>query len=203
VIVNIDKNRQEDVEAIRAFVPHVIVTHPLAPTDNLALYCLLGAIFHRREHAQRLCAAFEGELRKTLDFAAELRKTPDFAAELPYLRVLYLIWRRRPWMTISRETYISRTLALGWLTLQEKSEKRYPEVDLKGGGHTRGRTGPLLQRALSFEAHHLDELRAITGFSRRRVILIDGTMTGWYGSRAIEGLGYLQNLAWELTRVPG
>jgi TorA maturation chaperone TorD len=54
------------VEAIRSFVPHSVVTHPLAPTDNLALYRLLGALFHRRAQAERLCATFETELRKTL-----------------------------------------------------------------------------------------------------------------------------------------
>ena len=28
VIVNVDENRKEDVEALESFVPHVIVTHP-------------------------------------------------------------------------------------------------------------------------------------------------------------------------------
>ena len=78
VIVNIDENRKEDVEAIRAVVPHVIVTHPLVPTDNLPLYRLLGTLFHRQARAERLCAAFETELHKTL----------AVAADLPYRRVL-------------------------------------------------------------------------------------------------------------------
>ena len=47
LIVNVDENRREVVDAARAFVPHVIVTHPLAPTDNPRLYRLFGAIFDR------------------------------------------------------------------------------------------------------------------------------------------------------------
>ena len=34
VLVNVDENTREDVDAMAGFVPHVIVTHPLAPTDN-------------------------------------------------------------------------------------------------------------------------------------------------------------------------
>ncbi len=189
VIVNIDENRREDVEAIRTFVPHLVVTHPLAPTDNLALYRLLGALFHRRAQAERLCAAFETELRKTL----------ALAEELPYRHVLYLIWRR-PWMTVSRETYISRTLALvRWLTLPEESEARYPEVDLKDDAIREADLVLLSSEPFPFKARHLDELRAIADCSRKRLALMDGTMTGWYGSRAIEGLGYLRDLAWKLS----
>ncbi|HRD93697.1 MAG TPA: helical backbone metal receptor, partial [Accumulibacter sp.] len=41
VLVNIDENRREEVEPLRDFVPHLIVTHPLAARDNLELYRLL------------------------------------------------------------------------------------------------------------------------------------------------------------------
>ncbi len=42
LVVNVDENRREDVDAARAFVPHVIVTHPIAPIDNAALFALFG-----------------------------------------------------------------------------------------------------------------------------------------------------------------
>ena len=41
-------------------------------------------------------------------------------------RVLYLIWRK-PWMTVSRATYVSASLALvGWDTLPATADVRYP-----------------------------------------------------------------------------
>jgi len=190
VIVNIDENRREDVEAIHAFVPHVIVTHPLAPADNLALYRLLGAVFHRRVQAERLCTAFETELHKTL----------VLAADLPHQPVLYLIWRK-PWMTVSRETYISRTLALvHWLTLPEQSEAHYPEVDLKGTAIQEANLVLFSSEPFPFKAQHMDEFRSTADCSGKRLALMDGTMTGWYGSRAIEGLRYLRELAQNLSR---
>ncbi len=45
VIVNVDENRKETADALAQFVPNVIVTHPLAPLDNLALYRQIGDAF--------------------------------------------------------------------------------------------------------------------------------------------------------------
>ena len=185
VIVNIDENLREDVEAMRAFVPHIIVTHPLAPTDNLALYRLLGAIFHRQAQAEHLCSAFESELEQTL----------ALAEDLPVRRVLYLIWRK-PWMSVSRETYISQTLALiHWLTLPEQSEARYPDVDLNGAAIQEANLVLFSSEPFPFKDRHMNEFRSAVDCSGKRLALLDGTMSSWYGSRAIEGLRYLRVLA--------
>lgn len=99
VVVNVDENRQQDVQELARFVPHVVVTHPLGPLDNPPLYRLLGGIFGREARAEELVTAFERE------HAAIVAR--EFARE----DVLYLIWRE-PWMTVCRDTYISRMLAL-------------------------------------------------------------------------------------------
>src|SRR3954462_13187419 len=87
LIVNIDENERDTVEQLRAFVPHVVVTHPLTPHDNFSLYALLGAIFDREHEAQRLADALQARLHDAATHA--------FAAQ----NVLYLIWRE-PWMTV-------------------------------------------------------------------------------------------------------
>ena len=109
VIVNIDENERDTVDRLRLFVPHIVVTHPQAPRDNLALYALLGAIFERGEAAQRLCAALE----------ARLAEAEAAAQAWPAARVLYLIWRA-PWMAVARDTYISAMLRLvNWHTMPD------------------------------------------------------------------------------------
>ena len=45
LVVNIDENEKPTVELLAEFVPHVVITHPLAPRDNLALARLMGGIF--------------------------------------------------------------------------------------------------------------------------------------------------------------
>jgi ABC-type Fe3+-hydroxamate transport system substrate-binding protein len=47
VVLNVDENRKEDADALARFVPNLVVTHPLAPLDNLALYRQFGRVFGR------------------------------------------------------------------------------------------------------------------------------------------------------------
>ncbi|HYV63581.1 MAG TPA: helical backbone metal receptor [Bryobacteraceae bacterium] len=174
VIVNVDENKKETADALAEFVPNLIVTHPLAPLDNLALYRQIGSAFDRVRQAEALCSRFELAFRET-----EKRK-------FPRKRVLYLIWKD-PWMTVSRDTYVSRTLQLfGMHTVPEKSPKRYPELetlDIPEAERILLSTEPY-----RFRERHRDELQSIL---KKRVHLIDGEMTSWYGSRAIQGLRYL------------
>ena len=53
VIINVDENTRETADALAEFVPHVIVTHPLAPLDNLALYRQIGTAFGRARSSAR------------------------------------------------------------------------------------------------------------------------------------------------------
>ncbi|MDO8187861.1 helical backbone metal receptor [Conexibacter sp. JD483] len=187
VVVNVDENTRETAAALAEFVPEVVVTHPLGPLDNLALYRQLGAAFDREVEAEMLCAAFERELEA-------LR-----AGTFPPQDVLYLIWRD-PWMSVAPDTYISRTLELvNWRTLPRPAGSRYPEVDLASFA---GRVDRVLlsSEPYHFKDAHLAEVAALVPGAR--VQLIDGEMTSWYGSRAIRALRQLGEYARALS-APG
>lgn len=185
LIVNIDENPRGLVQELAKLVPHVVVTHPLGPRDNLALYRLLGGIFSREARAEELCRRFEHVFDELVSEACSWSRQ----------KVLYLVWKA-PWMTVSRDTYISRSLAtVGWDTTAPDSVARYPSVDLK----------PELLATLDFvllssepysfrERHCVEILDLLPPGSHTRVVLIDGAMTSWYGSRAIQGLSYLREL---------
>ncbi len=180
VIVNIDENTKAVAQELAGFVPNLVVTHPLAPQDNVSLYRLIGGLFDRRAEAEAMCARFAAA------HAALLAE--DFAPR----HVLYLIWKD-PWMTLSRDTYISRTLALAGLhTLPEASAARYPIIDLDQASLAQANAVLLSSEPYMFRARHVDALRTLPAFESKTVRLIDGEMTSWYGSRAIEGLAYLR-----------
>jgi ABC-type Fe3+-hydroxamate transport system substrate-binding protein len=185
VIVNIDENEKATVDQLASFVPNVVVTHPLGPLDNLPLYRLLGGIFDCAGKAAELCEAFQ----KAYFHAA------GACADLPRERVLYLIWKS-PWMTVSRDTYISRTLAaVGWDTAEIESTDRYPRIELTAA--LLGRVDRILlsSEPYAFREKHLEEIRSLQPPDHRATVsLIDGEMTSWYGSRAIEGMKYLSRL---------
>ena len=178
LVVNVDENRREVVDAARAFVPHVIVTHPMLPEDNRRLYALFGAIFGREAQAAALEAKLDGAL-------AALDRT---AATLPRERVLYLIWRD-PWMTVSRDTYVSATLGRAGLdTLPERAARRYPAIDDDDAAWREADRILLSSEPYAFRERDRASLARAT---RKRVDLIDGEWTSWYGPRAIDGLAAL------------
>lgn len=184
VVLNVDENRKETADALAEFVPNLVVTHPLGPLDNLALYRQFGEAFDRRSEAESLCARFQEAYDQAQNQACEARE------------VLYLIWRD-PWMTVSRDTYISRTLALfGLHTVPRYAVDRYPKMEDIGA------TGAdlilLSTEPYRFRERHCDEIQALTGRPAR---LVNGEMTSWYGPRAIAGLQYLTRFAASASSV--
>lgn len=176
VIVNVDENEKPTADAIAQFAPHLVVTHPLAPLDNLDLYRRMGELFGAQPKAETLCAEFQAAYD---DVATK---------KYPARSVLYLIWKD-PWMTVSRDTYISRTLALfGLSTLPADAVDRYPKLALDEPWLSGVADILLSSEPYSFREKHLREISERLGRPAR---LIDGEMTSWYGSRAIRGLGYL------------
>ncbi|MFZ5509762.1 MAG: helical backbone metal receptor [Pseudomonadota bacterium] len=185
VLVNMDENRREQVEEIARFVPHVIVTDPVRPEDNLELYRLVGGIFGATERA----AALASELWRAHEEALAVGQA------LPQERVLYLIWRK-PWMTVSPHTYISAMLkTVGWITVPDRSARRYPEVDFAHHASLRKTQRLLLaSEPYRFREKHLAEVAGVPQWRDLPAMLIDGEMVSWYGSRAIAGLRYLAAL---------
>jgi len=53
----VDENKKETADALADFVPNVIVTHPVAPLDNLALYRQIGKAFGKDKKAELLTEA--------------------------------------------------------------------------------------------------------------------------------------------------
>lgn len=191
VVVNIDENRRETAEALRSIAPNVIVTHPNAPYDNIALYRLLGGIFRCEASAQILVDRFEAALANCVDVARSF--TPE--------RVLYLIWRD-PWMTVSRDTYIARTLALvGWESIDVPGTGRYPAITLEATRLDGTERVLLSSEPYRFGARHVTELNSMPALRGIPISLIDGEMTSWYGSRAIDGLAYLPGLRRSLSAL--
>jgi|SRR5450830_77215 len=182
VVVNIDENEKPTVERLAEFVPHIVVTHPLTPRDNLGLARLMGGIFCAQERAEAWCAAFEEEL-------AALRLLPAGAPQ----RVLYCIWQD-PWMTVSPDTYIAAMLAqIGW-TVPRLGEARYPRFEWSSELLAQVDRVLLSSEPYRFTEAHVDALERQIG---KPVQLVDGEMMSWYGSRALLGLRYLRALAAE------
>ncbi|MET0855393.1 MAG: helical backbone metal receptor [Telluria sp.] len=181
LVVNIDENEKPTVEALTEFVPHIIVTHPLAPRDNLDLARLLGGVFGAAAAADAWCTQFEAEY-------AALQATPKGAAQT----MLYCIWQD-PWMAVSQDTYIARMMAeIGWSVPQLDDASRYPRFEWSDQLVARIDGVLLSTEPYRFTEVHADALERQIG---KPVHLVDGEMMSWYGSRSLAGLRYLRQIA--------
>jgi ABC-type Fe3+-hydroxamate transport system substrate-binding protein len=189
-IVNVDENRRETAQALQAFVPHLIVTHPCGPEDVDGLIAQLAAAFAELPGVRERATALRAELRAELDATR-----PEGRGAHP---VLYLIWRE-PWMGVARDTYVSRLLArVGWQTWPavdggEHGAARYPV--LRGDEPWLAEVRELLlsSEPYAFGPDHLPLAQALC--PNARVRLVDGERLSWYGARTAAGLRYLRELA--------
>lgn len=222
VVLNVDENEKSTVDALARWVPHLVVTHPQSAADNIALIDQLVATFAPALPADapgsgpwRPLNAPQSAIHSIAAYALYTRADvlkdqllqrlqalqADRALRMPQ-RVLYLIWRE-PWMTVARDTYISRMLGLiGWHS--------WPDLEGGDGISTAGAARyPVLSgdepwlagidRVLlssepyRFGAQHVAKVQA--WLPHASVQLVDGELLSWYGSRAIQGLDYLAALS--------
>ena len=192
VLVNVDENRLETVEALREFVPQVLVTHPRTVQDNFALLAQMTEAFGHEPGVHERAALLTADLQRAL------------AAPVPALPcpVLYLIWRE-PWMTVARDTYISSLLAtVGWQTLPAldggtSGAARYPILDEADPSWRQAERVWLSSEPFRFKVAHTAEVQALA--PQAQVQQVDGELLSWYGPRAATAVRYLA----ELARVSG
>jgi ABC-type Fe3+-hydroxamate transport system substrate-binding protein len=188
VLVNVDENRSDTVEALRDFVPHIVVTHPCDPGDNLALIDQVSAVFGGEPGVAARAATLRMEIERELAIAVAATSQA----------VLYLIWHD-PWMTVARDTYIARMLArIGWLTSPAleggaSGAARYPVVRGDEPWLAEVRRVLLSSEPFAFDDAHARAAQALC--PQARVQRVDGELLSWYGARAVAGLRYLHELA--------
>lgn len=108
--------------------------------------------------------------------------------------VAYLIWRE-PYMLAGPDTFIDHLLTLNGLRNVVK-QSRYPEIDLKDLSRLKPDLVFLSSEPYPFREKHLKEIG--TAVPGARVMLVDGEMFSWYGSRLVKAVQYLFQLQKEL-----
>jgi ABC-type Fe3+-hydroxamate transport system substrate-binding protein len=166
VVVDEEENRREDADALGAAGVRVLATAVRSVGDVApALRALADAV--------GLAAVDVPDGAPTADGNKERR------AFVP-------IWRR-PWMTISADTYGSSLLAgIGVVNVYGDALARYPEVDLDDA---RGRAPDLVvapSEPYPFTTRHEAELAAVAP-----VRFVDGRDLFWWGVRTAGAVGRL------------
>ena len=108
--------------------------------------------------------------------------------------VAYLIWRE-PYMLAGKNTFIDDVLTVNGLRNVMK-QSRYPSVSLSDLHALKPDLIFLSSEPYPFKDKHLDEIR--NAVPSAKVMLVDGEMFSWYGSRLVKAVQYLFQLQKEL-----
>jgi ABC-type Fe3+-hydroxamate transport system substrate-binding protein len=188
VIANIEENVRADVDTLRGWGLAVYVTYPRTVRDGIRLVSELGALVGAAERGQAIAA----------DLARRLDRVGAEVAVRPRRSVFCPIWRR-PYMTISRDTYVQDMLAAcGLDNVFGGLDRRYPEVTLAEVAAARPEVILLPDEPYRFRAAHIDDFRAfpeIPAVRDGRIHLVDGKLLSWYGPRIGHALEVLPALS--------
>jgi ABC-type Fe3+-hydroxamate transport system substrate-binding protein len=141
-----------------------------------------------------------GQLTDTTSKAASLVRqiqTSFLSIEkLPILRTLYLIWRN-PWMAAASGTFIDEMITLSGLRNCLKNESRYPEISKEKILELNPEIVLLSSEPYPFQQKHIEEVEAI--LPNAKILLVDGELFSWYGSRLLKFPEYINVLRSELS----
>jgi ABC-type Fe3+-hydroxamate transport system substrate-binding protein len=195
VILNLEENKKECALTLAEFIPSLVVTHPRKFIDNFALFSLIGNIFNAREKAKQLA--------DQLQFQTRLSQPEPGTVRRP-LSVLYLIWKD-PWMSVAPSTYIADVLKqANLIQISLPSDREYPTVDFSLVDWTNVDAVLLSSEPYSFSATdqmQLKDLLEQIAFRPVAVVMVDGELMSWYGSRAIKTPAYWRQLRLQLDAL--
>ncbi|WP_128543948.1 helical backbone metal receptor [Larkinella soli] len=178
ILANKEENTREQIEELQRHYP-VHVTDIATLSDALLMIRTVGGLVGR---------AGEGEV-----LADSIRQKFDSLLSEPASgqTVAYLIWRK-PWMVAAGRTFIDAMLTAGGFRNAFSSRERYPEISEAELQAVRPDLIFLSSEPYPFQEYHRAELQA--HIPDARVILVDGELFSWYGSRLMKTPDYLRSL---------
>jgi len=111
------------------------------------------------------------------------------------LRAIYLIWQK-PYMTAGSDTFIHSMLKMAGFENILADKTRYPELTIRELQSLDPELILLSSEPFPFKQKHIDELQPF--FPNTRIVLVDGEMFSWYGSRLRYAPDYFKNLRNEI-----
>ena len=177
IIANKEENVREQIEELAKDFP-VWISDVNNLNDALKMIDSVGEITNKETAAKQLIKQIKTNF-------SQLQSTNGT------LQTGYLIWKG-PYMTVGGDTFISDMLAYADFQNIFKQQSRYPEVTIEQLQAAGCQLLLLSSEPFPFKQKHVDELQPL--LPDTRIILVDGEMFSWYGSRLLKAPGYFRNL---------
>lgn len=190
--------KSPDIPKIKALKPDLVIANKeennRKDVDEIASFCQVWTsdVSNLEEALQMIKQV--GALTGKADAGSALAKQIEFKFEVlsnsKRQNVVYLIWKK-PYMAAGNDTFIHHMLMqAGWNNLIESP--RYPEVSIQELKRLEPDVLLLSSEPYPFKAKDVAELSQI--LPQTRVMLVDGELFSWYGSRLLQTPDYINGL---------
>jgi ABC-type Fe3+-hydroxamate transport system substrate-binding protein len=177
IIANKEENVKEQIEELAKDF-NVLVTDVNNVEDALQMIVQIGQVTQKEKEALRLVKEIKNGFAKI--------KQPT-----KKINTAYLIWNK-PYMAAGGGTFINDILSQCGLQNIFANKERYPEITIADLLIAHCQLLLLSTEPYPFKQKHVDELQQ--QLPHTKIVLADGEMFSWYGSRMLLMPQYLQRL---------
>ncbi|MBS1613070.1 MAG: ABC transporter substrate-binding protein [Bacteroidetes bacterium] len=179
IIGNKEENYKDGIEELQSHYP-VWMSDIYTLDDSLAMMQKLSVLLGKEAEGKALIE------RIATDFAGIETNTPS---TLP--SAAYFIWRK-PYMVAASNTFINEMLHRFGVRNVFDGIERYPEIDPEQLATLKPDYIFLSSEPYSFRPMHIEEFQSYCPTAK--VLLVDGEMFSWYGSRLQYAPAYFKHL---------
>jgi ABC-type Fe3+-hydroxamate transport system substrate-binding protein len=165
IIGNKEENYAKGIETLRQRYP-VWMSDIVSFADAIAMISALSILTQTESKGNEIIQSIESAF--------------SLMPKIQPKRTLYLMWRE-PWMGAASGTFIHTILEKTGLTNVLGKETRYPELSTERIRELNPEVVLLSSEPFPFQSKHIDEIRTI--LPKSKILLVDGEMFSWYGSR--------------------
>ena len=185
ILANKEENTREQIDTLAEKYP-VWISDVNDLETALTMIVSVGEITNRKEKAFLLSKNIQNIFTQ---FSTQLQQ------ETHKPRTAYLIWKN-PYMTAGGDTFIHSMLAECGLENIFKNLARYPQINVQDIAEANCEVLLLSSEPFPFRQSHIEELRH--QLPQTKILLVDGEMFSWYGSRLTKAVEYFQSLRFKV-----
>jgi len=184
IIANKEENIKEQIEELAKDFP-VWISDVTTLENAYSMMNAIGKLTGREEKAETIVT----RIKTNFSQLQTSNHKPQTA---------YLIWKE-PYMTVGRDTFIHAILSQAGFDNIFQNKTRYPEVTVEDLLIAGCQLLLLSSEPYPFKQKHIDELQQ--QLPQTKIILADGEMFSWYGSRLLQAPAYFKTLQSELASI--
>ena len=177
ILCNKEENKKEQVDILSEKFP-VDMSDVCTYQDALQMITDVGLLTGKAEEAKELNYLINAEFEQ-------------LSQEIKKIRTAYLIWKD-PYMTIGGDTFISDMMEKAGFENIYKERERYPEINISELTQLQPEVILLSSEPYPFKEKHIQEIQ--TFLPGVKILLADGEMFSWYGSRMLYAPRYFKEL---------